>query len=100
MQKYKPKRLFYRKTNIDEFIVDETQIKVGSELIWLWIAIESKDKEILSISISKERNMFVAERFPANLLKEYGKHCFNRWWNLVSSSMSVSETKSSSTFSI
>jgi putative transposase len=74
MQKYKPKRLFYRKTNIDEFIVDETQIKVGSELIWLWVAIESKDKEILSISISKERNIFVAERFISNLLKEYGKY--------------------------
>ena len=28
IQKYKPKkRLLYRKTNVDEFIVDETQIK-------------------------------------------------------------------------
>ena len=63
IQKYKPKRPFYRKTNIDEFIVDETQIKVGSsEYIWLWVAIEPKDKEILSITISKERNMFLAER--------------------------------------
>ena len=39
IQKYKPKkRLLYRKTNVDEFIVDyETQInKVGSsEYIWL-----------------------------------------------------------------
>ena len=74
IQKYKPKRLLYRKTNVDEYIVDETQIKVGSELIWLWVAIESKDKEIVSITISKERNMFVAERFLSNLLKEYGKH--------------------------
>src|SRR6476646_6585739 len=50
-------------------------LKVGSELIWLWVAIEpTKDKEILSISISKERNMFVAERFLSNLLKEYGKY--------------------------
>jgi transposase-like protein len=31
MQKYKPNRLFYRKTNVDEFIVDETQIKNGFE---------------------------------------------------------------------
>ena len=60
---------------MDEFIIDETQIKVGSsEYIWLWIAIEPKDKEILSITISKERNMFVAERFLSNLLKGYGKH--------------------------
>jgi transposase-like protein len=33
IQKYRPKRLFYNKTTISEFIVDETQIKVGSELI-------------------------------------------------------------------
>lgn len=33
IQKYKPKRMFYRKTNVDEFIIDETQIKVGSEYI-------------------------------------------------------------------
>ena len=63
IQKYKPKRLFFRKTKINEFVVDETQIKVGSELIWLWVAIEPKDKEILSIIISKrEKYMFVAPR--------------------------------------
>ena len=33
IQKYNPKRLYYRKTKIFEFILDETQIKVGSELI-------------------------------------------------------------------
>src|SRR6478752_6495574 len=75
IQKYKPKRLFFRKTKINEFVVDETQIKVGSELIWLWVAIEPKDKEILSITISKERNMFVvAERFLSYIVKEYGQH--------------------------
>jgi len=35
-------------------------IKVGSsEYIWLWVIIEPKDKEILAIDISKERNMFL-----------------------------------------
>ena len=33
--KYKPERLFFRKIKISEFIIDETQIKIGSELIWL-----------------------------------------------------------------
>jgi putative transposase len=67
--------LSFRKIKISEFIIDETQLKVGAELIWLcWVAIEPKDKEILSISISKERNMFVAERFLSNLLKEYDKY--------------------------
>ena len=54
MQKYKPKRLFYRKTNIDEFIVDETQIKVGSEYIWLWVAIELKDRDSVNIHIKRK----------------------------------------------
>ena len=35
IQKYKPERLFYHKVKIAEFIVDETQINIGSELIWL-----------------------------------------------------------------
>ena len=71
IQKYKPiERLFYRKTKISEFIVDETQIKVvGSEYIWLWIAIEPENKEIVGLRISKERNMFVAERFCQISLK-------------------------------
>jgi putative transposase len=74
IQKYNPKRLFYRKTKIFEFILDETQIKVGSELIWLWVAIEPESKEVLRLNISKERNMFVAERFLSNVIKEYGEH--------------------------
>jgi len=50
-------------------------IKVGSsEYIWLWVIIEPKDKEILAIDISKERNMFVAERFLSHIVKEYGQH--------------------------
>ncbi len=56
---------------IDEFIIDETAIKAGGEIIWLWIVIESIDREILSISISKERNMFVAhERFLSIIVNE------------------------------
>jgi putative transposase len=34
--KYKPrKRLFNKETGIAEYIIDETQIKAGSECIWL-----------------------------------------------------------------
>ena len=32
-QKYKPKKIFERKKKIEEFIIDETLIKIGSELI-------------------------------------------------------------------
>jgi len=49
--------------------MDETLIKVGpSEYIWLWVIIEPKDREILAINISKERNMFVAERVFYHIL--------------------------------
>ena len=34
-----PKKTFERKKKIEEFIIDETLIKIGSELIWLWVAI-------------------------------------------------------------
>jgi putative transposase len=74
IQKYKPKRLSSRKRKVEEFIVDETLLKIGSELVWLWVAIEAASKEILSISLSKERNMFVAERFLYRLLEKHGEH--------------------------
>jgi putative transposase len=55
-QEYRPKKIFERKKKIKEFIIDETLIKIGSELIWLWVAtIELGSKEILGISISKEK---------------------------------------------
>ena len=56
-----------------EFIVDETLIKVGSEYIWLWITIEPKNKEILALTISKERNMLIAERFLSGVVKDSWK---------------------------
>jgi putative transposase len=74
IQKYKPRRISSRRKRVSEFIVDETLIKVGSEYVWLWVAIEPKDRRILSLTISKERNMFVAERFLSGLVGVHGKH--------------------------
>ncbi len=74
IQKYKPERLSYNKTKTSEFIIDETQLKVGSEIIWLWIAIESETKNILATSLSKERNMFVAEHFLSDIVDKYGQY--------------------------
>ena len=50
-----------------------TLIKTGSEMVWLWVAIEPKDRRILALTISKERNMFVAEKFLSGLVKIHGK---------------------------
>jgi putative transposase len=50
-------------------------IKAGSEYIWLWVAIEGPEsKRILGFSISKERNILIAERFVSKLVKIYGQH--------------------------
>ena len=74
IQKYHPQKISAKSKKIDEFIIDETLFKVGSEYVWLWVAIEPKNKQILALSISKERNMFVAERFISKLVMIYGSH--------------------------
>jgi putative transposase len=57
------KRWSSNQIGYSEFRVDETVNKISSEFIWLWIAIEPTNKEILGFSISKERNLLVAGRF-------------------------------------
>ena len=74
IQKYHPQKLSYRRRKISEYVVDETLIKVGSQYIWIWIAIEPENREILALNISKERNMLIAERFIADLVKIHGRH--------------------------
>jgi putative transposase len=51
IQKYKPKKIISKRKRIAEFIIDETTIKVGSEFIWLWVAIEPWNKIILGFDI-------------------------------------------------
>ena len=69
IQKYKPQRISSRRKKVSGFIIDdEIQIKVGSELINLALdCYWDKKKEILALSIYKERNMFVVEHFISNL---------------------------------
>jgi putative transposase len=74
IQKFKPQNIVSKKKKILEYVIDETLIKVGSEFIWLWVAIEPWNKRILGFDISKERNMFVAEKFISDLIKIYDKH--------------------------
>ena len=49
IQKYKPQRISSRRRRISEYIVDETLIKVGSEYLWLLVAIEPNNRQILSL---------------------------------------------------
>ena len=74
IQKYKPKKLSTKRKKVHGYVVGETQIKVGSQYMWLWVAIEPKNMEILRIGVSVERAMLVAERFIASLTNRHGKH--------------------------
>ena len=47
IQKYKPMRISSKRNKIDGFIIDETQVKVISKLIWLWVAIEPEHRQVL-----------------------------------------------------
>ena len=49
IQKYHPINISSKSKKISEYIVDETLLKVGSEYIWLWVAIDAKSKEILAL---------------------------------------------------
>ncbi len=50
-------------------------IRIGSQYVWLWVAIEPKNKQILHIDISFDKTMLiVAERFIASLINIHGKH--------------------------
>lgn len=74
IQKCHPKKISSKRKKIGEYVVDETLIKVGSELVWLWVVIEPENRQILALSISKERNMLIAERFLSGLVRIHGKH--------------------------
>src|SRR3954447_26370997 len=74
IQKYKPQKIKSERKKVSEYIVDETMLKVGSKYIWLWIAIEPENKQILALYVSKERNMFVAEHFLSEVVHNYGIH--------------------------
>jgi putative transposase len=65
IQKYKPEIIKRKRKRIDEFIIDETQIKVGSEHLWLWIVIEPKTRAILHTKISKGEKYVCCRTFVA-----------------------------------
>ena len=49
IQKYQPQKISSKERMISEYIIDETLIKVGFGYIWLWVAMEPKNKQILAL---------------------------------------------------
>jgi putative transposase len=88
MQKYKPEKVSSQRKKINQFIIDETFLIIGSKFVWLWWAakIEPKHRQILKTNISFERTMLiVAERFISSLINRYDKHRVSTadggtWW--------------------
>ncbi len=73
LQKYRPWK-YLKNNKIHQYFIDETVIKAGSELIWLWIIIEPTNKKIIAIDISKKRNISIAKRFLSHAVNKYGLH--------------------------
>ena len=75
---FNPKDVFPNKKKariITAFVIDETLIQIGdTDDAWLWVAIEPIHNRILGVSISRHRDMLVAESFLRSLINLYGKH--------------------------
>ncbi len=88
IQKYKPKMVCTKIKRILEYIIDETLIKVGLNYVWIWVAIEPENRQILALSTSKERNNAYRRKIHRRPSKEsWQSSCINRWWYLVSPSL-------------
>jgi putative transposase len=75
IRQFNPKHIYpSKKTRVTAFIIDETQIQIGSDGAWLWVAIEPLHRQILGVYISRHRNMIVVELFLRSLVKLYGRH--------------------------
>ena len=96
MQKYRPWK-HLKKKKINRYIIDETVIKAGSELIWLWwIVIDSKHKEILLL-IYLKKNYVCCRTSSFYSYKQVWKtsSLIRRWCHLVSRSLQIIEPTSS-----
>ena len=98
IQKYRPQKLKATRRRIREYVVDETMLKVWSEYIWLWVAIEPENRQILALflpKVSKERKtclllkdiFLVWSKFMESI------QSLQRWRYLVPNGMSVSQAR-------
>ncbi len=80
--KNKPQKIFANRRDF-RICYDETMIKVGSEYIWLWVAIVSKNNEILILNMYKEKYVCRDIWFVTELVKFMGYIQFPQMWYLV-----------------
>ena len=76
IQKFRHRRISStrRRNKISEYIVDETILQVGPKYIWLWVAIEPENGQILAQDITQKTNMLIAKRFLSGVVRYYENH--------------------------
>ena len=73
IQRFDPKQVYPCK-RIAAFLIDETQLQIGSTEAWVWVAVEPIHRVVLGVFISRHRNMLVVEAFLRSLIELYGRH--------------------------
>ena len=58
VQRFDPKQVYPCK-RIAAFLIDETQLQIGSTESWIWVAVEPIHRVVLGIYISRHRNILV-----------------------------------------
>ena len=77
IQKYHPLKLSNPRMKISKYVVDETLIKVCSQYIWIWVTIESENREFSHQTYPKKETCLLGQ-------DSWKTPCINGWWNLVS----------------
>jgi len=72
VQQFCPERVYPCK-RVAAYLIDETQVQIGTSEAWVWVATEPAHRTILGVYISRHRNMLVVETFLRSLVQKYGK---------------------------
>ena len=59
--------------DVECFLVDGTQVQVGGQETWLWVAAEPTRRRFLGFYLSRTRSILVAELLLQSLVERYGK---------------------------
>ncbi|MEM3561663.1 MAG: DDE-type integrase/transposase/recombinase [Candidatus Jordarchaeaceae archaeon] len=60
---------------VSRIILDESQLLVRGEWVWLWVALDPARRVVLEVYLSKTRNGLVATSFTKKLMKNTGRKC-------------------------
>ena len=58
----------------DVLVVDETEIQVGSDTLYLWVALDPERRAVWYVALSDLRNLLVAKSFFRAIKKTYGRY--------------------------